>query len=88
MEKDKLYCGRHYNDLFKARCKACDESIMEANFVKAEGASWHTKHFCCQSCDLNLAGKRYVCSNFGSFPSLVLGLEGPLSIAWRNSMRV
>lgn len=60
MEKEKLYCGRHYNDLFKARCKACDESIMEANFVKAEGGSWHTKHFCCHSCDNNLAGKRYV----------------------------
>ena len=67
MEKDKLYCGRHYNDLFKARCKACDESIMEANFVKAEGASWHTKHFCCHTCDLNLAGKRYVCRILAHF---------------------
>ena len=55
-----MYCGRHYNDLFKARCAACDESIMEDSYVKAEGSAWHRKHFCCFLCDELLAGKQYV----------------------------
>lgn len=60
IHEDQVYCGRHFNDLFKARCAACDESILEESFVKAEGKSWHVKHFCCQRCDVHLAGKRYV----------------------------
>lgn len=55
-----MYCARHYNDIFKARCAACDESIMEDSYVKAEGHCWHRKHFCCQMCDVHLAGQRYV----------------------------
>jgi hypothetical protein len=55
----QVYCGRHYNDLFKARCAACDESIMEDSYVKAEGSAWHRKHFCCFLCDEHLAGKQY-----------------------------
>eukprot|EP00040_Diaphanoeca_grandis_P032303 m.195478 g.195478 ORF g.195478 m.195478 type:complete len:652 (-) comp32571_c1_seq1:234-2189(-) len=66
---EKLYCGRHFNDQFKARCAACDESIMETKYVKAEGRAWHSKHFCCSVCDTNLAGKRYV--PIDSFPHCV-----------------
>jgi hypothetical protein len=60
LHEGQVYCGRHYNDIFKARCAACDESIMEDSYVKAEGQCWHKKHFCCTTCDVHLAGQRYV----------------------------
>lgn len=57
---DKLYCARHFNDNLKPRCAACDETIMEESFTRAEGKCWHLKHFCCNDCDVSLAGQRYV----------------------------
>lgn len=55
-----IYCERHFSDLYKARCFACDESICEAQFLQAEGRPWHMKHFCCYECDKPLKGDPYV----------------------------
>lgn len=57
---DKLYCGRHYCELMKPRCTACDELIFAQEYTQAEDSFWHLKHFCCWQCDQPLGGKNYV----------------------------
>nr|XP_002734641.1 PREDICTED: testin-like [Saccoglossus kowalevskii] len=57
---DKVYCGRHYADLHRPRCAACDELIFAREYTQAEDQNWHLKHFCCFECDTLLGGKRYV----------------------------
>ncbi|XP_077992769.1 testin-like isoform X2 [Glandiceps talaboti] len=57
---DKVYCGRHYADLHRPRCAACDELIFAREYTQAEDQNWHLKHFCCFDCDVLLGGKRYV----------------------------
>lgn len=60
---DRLLCGRHYADMYKPRCAACDESIMAKDFTYAEEQCWHENHFCCVECDSNLADAEYVTVN-------------------------
>ncbi|XP_002123524.2 testin [Ciona intestinalis] len=57
---DKIYCGRHYCELHKPRCAACDELIFAPEYTQAEDCYWHLKHFCCWHCDQPLGGKNYV----------------------------
>ena len=33
--------------------------IFASEYTSAEGATWHTNHFCCWLCDVPLAGKQY-----------------------------
>jgi len=56
----KIYCGRHYCELLKPRCAACDELIFAKEYTQAEECFWHLKHFCCWHCDEPLGGKNYV----------------------------
>ncbi|ESN90665.1 hypothetical protein HELRODRAFT_71169, partial [Helobdella robusta] len=55
-----LYCQRHYAELFRPRCAACDELIFSGEYTKAMDQDWHNGHFACFNCDLNLTGHRYV----------------------------
>lgn len=55
-----IYCGRHYAELYKPRCAACDELIFSREYTQAEEQNWHRKHFCCYECDLDLGGLLYV----------------------------
>ncbi|XP_071809956.1 testin-like isoform X1 [Asterias amurensis] len=55
-----IFCGRHYADLLKPRCAACDELIFSEKYTLAEELSWHIDHFCCWNCDTVLGGRRYV----------------------------
>lgn len=57
---NKVYCGRHYCELHKPRCSACDELIFAPEYTQAEETHWHLKHFCCWHCDQPLGGKNYV----------------------------
>jgi len=55
-----IFCGRHYAEKMDIpRCKACDELIFAPEYTSAEGATWHTDHFCCWLCDTPLAGHQY-----------------------------
>jgi len=56
----KIHCGRHYGELTRVRCAACDELIFTKEYTQADGLNWHIKHFCCMSCDTALAGNKYV----------------------------
>lgn len=57
---DSIFCGRHYAEKVDIpRCKACDELIFAAEYTSADGANWHTNHFCCWLCDTPLAGHQY-----------------------------
>jgi len=57
---DSIFCGRHYAEKMDIpRCKACDELIFSPEYTSAEGAIWHTNHFCCWLCDTPLAGHQY-----------------------------
>lgn len=58
--EEKIYCGRHYCELHKPRCAACDELIFAPEYTQAEDCYWHLKHFCCWQCDQPLGGKNYV----------------------------
>ncbi|KAL7669105.1 hypothetical protein ACOME3_009774 [Neoechinorhynchus agilis] len=55
-----VYCGRHYSELIRPRCSACDEIIFADECTEAEGRSWHMHHFVCSQCDTNLGGERYI----------------------------
>ncbi|XP_057313445.1 testin-like isoform X2 [Hydractinia symbiolongicarpus] len=57
---DKIYCGRHYGELTRVRCAACDELIFTKEYTQAENQNWHIKHFCCFNCDTALGGHKYV----------------------------
>ncbi|XP_042234416.1 uncharacterized protein LOC121874352 isoform X3 [Homarus americanus] len=57
----KVFCGRHFTDAADIpRCKACDELIFGNSWTRADGFDWHIHHFCCNVCDLPMAGQRYV----------------------------
>ncbi|KAI6228980.1 BMA-LIM-9, isoform c [Aphelenchoides fujianensis] len=51
VREDKIYCERHYAELHKPRCSACDEAMNK---------DWHTEHFGCWQCDTQLTGQRYI----------------------------
>jgi len=55
-----IFCGRHYGELTRVRCAACDELIFSKEYTQAEDKSWHLKHFCCYNCDAELGGQKYV----------------------------
>ncbi|CAO1310245.1 unnamed protein product [Diamesa tonsa] len=57
---DKVYCERHYAEMLKPRCSACDELIFSGEYTKAMSKDWHSGHFCCWNCDESLTGQRYV----------------------------
>ncbi|XP_055629914.1 prickle planar cell polarity protein 3-B isoform X5 [Toxorhynchites rutilus septentrionalis] len=57
---DQIYCERHYAELLKPRCNACDELIFSGEYTKAMSKDWHSGHFCCWQCDESLTGQRYV----------------------------
>ncbi|XP_072038136.1 testin-like [Amphiura filiformis] len=59
-KNDDIFCGRHYADLLRNRCAACDELIFAEQFTQAEENYWHLDHFCCWLCDKQLGGQRYV----------------------------
>ncbi|KAI6182377.1 BMA-LIM-9, isoform c [Aphelenchoides bicaudatus] len=58
--EDKIYCERHYAELYKPRCSACDELIFSGEYTKAMNKDWHSDHFCCWQCDSTLTGQRYI----------------------------
>nr|AJV21312.1 limpet [Terebratalia transversa] len=60
-QKDgELYCERHFAELFRPRCRACDELIFSGEYTKAMEEDWHTSHFACIECDKSLTGHRYI----------------------------
>uniref|UniRef100_A0A7E4UY03 Four and a half LIM domains protein 2 n=1 Tax=Panagrellus redivivus TaxID=6233 RepID=A0A7E4UY03_PANRE len=58
--EDKIFCERHYAELHKPRCSACDELIFAGEYTKAMNKDWHSDHFCCWNCDTTLTGQRYI----------------------------
>ncbi|XP_047126774.1 testin isoform X1 [Hydra vulgaris] len=60
LEKEDLYCGRHFAETYKPRCFACDELIFSKEYTQAEQKNWHTKHFCCYKCEVYLGGMGYI----------------------------
>ncbi|XP_071043944.1 four and a half LIM domains protein 2 isoform X2 [Parasteatoda tepidariorum] len=60
IKENSLYCERHYAELIKPRCSACDELIFSNEYTKAMSKDWHQSHFCCWKCDESLTGHRYV----------------------------
>ncbi|XP_057313279.1 testin-like [Hydractinia symbiolongicarpus] len=58
--ENKIYCGRHYGEIFKARCKACDELIFSKEYTNADNANWHQRHFTCFECNKQLGNCNYV----------------------------
>lgn len=57
---DAIYCERHYAESIRPRCAACDELIFSGEYTKAMDQDWHSSHFACFHCDLNLTGHRYI----------------------------
>lgn len=55
-----IHCERHFAELFRPRCAACDELIFSGEYTKAMDQDWHNGHFACFHCDMNLTGHRYV----------------------------
>ncbi|XP_074640636.1 testin-like [Tubulanus polymorphus] len=55
-----VYCERHYAELLKPRCAACDELIFFGEYTKAMEQDWHSGHFSCFNCDKSLTGHRYI----------------------------
>ncbi|XP_067140319.1 prickle planar cell polarity protein 3-like isoform X2 [Centruroides vittatus] len=60
LKDQKLYCERHYAEVFRPRCAACDELIFARECVKAMQKDWHVTHFCCEKCDNSLSGQSFV----------------------------
>ncbi|KAI1722433.1 LIM domain-containing protein [Ditylenchus destructor] len=60
VREDKIYCERHYAELHKPRCSACDELVFSGEYTKAMNKDWHSDHFCCWQCDSTLTGQRYI----------------------------
>ncbi|XP_065057760.1 four and a half LIM domains protein 2-like isoform X2 [Rhopilema esculentum] len=57
---DDIFCGRHYAEISKPRCDACDEVILFGEYVKASENAYHVQHFCCWICDKELSGKQHL----------------------------
>ncbi|UMM10306.1 hypothetical protein L5515_000135 [Caenorhabditis briggsae] len=60
VKDNQIYCERHYAELHKPRCSACDELIFAGEYTKAMNKDWHSDHFCCWQCDQTLTGQRYI----------------------------
>lgn len=57
--EDEVYCGRCHAEFYMPRCAGCDELIFDPTYTVAEGKKWHTVHFCCWVCDMDLCEKQY-----------------------------
>lgn len=57
--EDEVYCGRCHAEKFMPRCSGCDELIFDPTYTVAENRKWHTMHFCCWVCDIDLCEKQY-----------------------------
>ncbi|CAB3410643.1 unnamed protein product [Caenorhabditis bovis] len=60
VKDNQIFCERHYAELHKPRCSACDELIFAGEYTKAMNKDWHSDHFCCWQCDQTLTGQRYI----------------------------
>jgi len=59
LEKDENpYCEPCYCELFAARCTRCSLVIKE-KCINACNKSYHSEHFTCTGCGVELAGKKY-----------------------------
>ncbi|XP_028412546.1 zinc finger protein 239-like isoform X2 [Dendronephthya gigantea] len=58
-DNNRLFCGRHYAELFKPRCFDCDELIIAGKFVRAMNHTYHAEHFRCGKCEETIGEKRY-----------------------------
>jgi len=59
LEKDENpYCEPCYWELFAARCTRCSLVIKE-KCINACNKSYHSEHFTCTGCGVELAGKKY-----------------------------
>ncbi|XP_052242900.1 prickle planar cell polarity protein 3-like isoform X3 [Dreissena polymorpha] len=56
----RLYCERHYAELIRPRCPACDELIFSAEYTKAMDQNYHKDHLACKNCDKKLIACRYI----------------------------
>ncbi|KAK3583915.1 hypothetical protein CHS0354_033700 [Potamilus streckersoni] len=56
----KLYCERHYAELIRPRCPACDELIFSSEYTKAMDQNYHKDHLACHHCDKKLIACRYI----------------------------
>ena len=56
----KLFCLRHFVEIYKPRCPHCDMLILDEECTEAEGKAWHIGHFCCTECKRSLGGKQYI----------------------------
>ena len=63
IDKLKIYCSRHFLELFKPRCDLCEELIFDKKCTQAEGRAWHVSHFCCFKCKIPLGGQQYKMAN-------------------------
>ncbi|XP_013401172.1 four and a half LIM domains protein 3 isoform X2 [Lingula anatina] len=59
-KEEKLYCQRHFAEIYKPRCEGCDELIFAGEYTKAMEQDWHSGHFACATCDNSLTGQRYI----------------------------
>ncbi|KAI6178810.1 Lim-9 [Aphelenchoides besseyi] len=58
--ENDIYCERHFAELHKPRCSACDELVFSSEYTKAMNKDWHSEHFVCWNCDGSLTGQRYI----------------------------
>ncbi|XP_069128903.1 testin-like isoform X1 [Argopecten irradians] len=60
LHSKKLYCQRHYAELIRPRCPACDELIFSGEYTKAMEQNYHKDHLACHNCDKKLIACRYI----------------------------
>jgi hypothetical protein len=54
----KPYCVKHQNRGKELpTCGMCTAPISEPNYVEALGQKWHSHHFCCDICGIQLVGQ-------------------------------
>jgi len=54
----KPYCIKHQNRGKELpRCGMCDSPISDPNYIEALGRKWHSHHFCCDICGIQLLGQ-------------------------------
>ncbi|CAI9738390.1 planar cell polarity 3-A-like isoform X2 [Octopus vulgaris] len=58
--QQKLFCERHFAELVRPRCFACDELIFSSEYTKAMEQNFHKDHLACKHCDKKLIACRYI----------------------------
>ena len=54
----KPYCPKHQNrGMELPKCGMCTMPISDPNYVEALGEKWHSHHFCCDICGIQLLGQ-------------------------------